>query len=224
MSYMLYNIKTKHQAMYTPNDESKVSYWHQNENLHVIGMGLASRQCGRSQINVNLLHGYGLSISSTRCLQIETSLANSVIQNMKANDGISVLRDLIKDEFIMFHLDNADFRDNNKETTHVLLLVGFQKRINRTERYTVNIALKSKALQLEENSLGELLPFEKPMTIKYLLIYENYENMKYLMKLHNHFGIVPVGNAPKNVGIICKSFYLQVLNNKIMKSGNFYSI
>ena len=41
------------------------------------------------------------------------------------------------------------------------------------------------------------------------------------MKLHNHFAIVPVDKAPKNDGIICKSFYLQVLDNEIMKSGNF---
>ena len=45
--------------------------------------------------------------------------------------------------------------------------------------------------------------------------------MKYLTKLHNHFVIVPVDKAPKNVGIICKSFHLLVLNNEIMRSGNF---
>ena len=45
--------------------------------------------------------------------------------------------------------------------------------------------------------------------------------MKYLTKLRNHFVLVPVDKAPKNVGIICKSFYLQVLNNEIMKSGVF---
>ena len=55
-------------------------------------------------------------------------------------------------------------------------------------------------------------------------VFNKQENMKYLTKLHNHYGIVPVDKAPKNVGIICKSFYLQVPNNEIMKSGNFYSI
>ena len=35
-----------------------------------------------------------------------------------------------------------------------------------------------------------------------------------LTKLHtSHFVIVPGDKAPKNVGIIYKSFYLQVLNN-----------
>ena len=52
-------------------------------------------------------------------------------------------------------------------------------------------------------------------------VFNKQENMKYLTKLHNHFVIIPVDKAPKNVGNICKSFYLQVLNNEIMKSGNF---
>ena len=52
-------------------------------------------------------------------------------------------------------------------------------------------------------------------------VFNKQENMKYLTKLLNHFVIVPADSAPNNFGIICKSFYLQVLNNEIMKSGNF---
>ena len=83
----------------------------------------------------------------------------------------------------MFHLDNADFREDSKETTHVLLLVGFQKRINRTGRYEVNIPLKSKTMQLEENSLGELLPFEKPTTKNFLLT-DAHKNFSILQNQH----------------------------------------
>ena len=47
------------------------------------------------------------------------------------------------------------------------------------------------------------------------------ENMVYMEELHNHFIIVPVDKVPKNIGIICKYFYLQTLNDEIVKSGNF---
>ena len=83
---LLYNMKTKRQVDYLP--QTDVSFKHTNENLHVIGMGLATRQFGRSKANVNLLHGYGVSISNTRALQIETSLANAVIDNMRLNQGV----------------------------------------------------------------------------------------------------------------------------------------
>ena len=83
---LLYNMKTKRQVDYLP--QTDVSFKHTNENLHVIGMGLATRQFGRSKANVNLLHGYGVSMSNTRALQIETSLANAVIDNMRLNQGV----------------------------------------------------------------------------------------------------------------------------------------
>ena len=47
------------------------------------------------------------------------------------------------------------------------------------------------------------------------------ENMVYMEELHNHFIIVPLDKAPKNIGIICKYFYLQMLNDEIIKSGDF---
>ena len=40
-------------------------------------------------------------------------------------------------------------------------------------------------------------------------------------ELRNHFIIVPMDRAPKNIRIICKYFYLQTLNDEIVKSGNF---
>ena len=89
---LLYNMKTKRQVDYLP--QTDVSFKHTNENLHVIGMGLATRQFGRSKANVNLLHGYGVSISNTRALQIETSLADAVIDNMRLNQGVYIPHDL----------------------------------------------------------------------------------------------------------------------------------
>ena len=53
----LYNIKTKRQVDYVPKRD--VSFQHTNENLRGVGMGMATRQFGRSKANINLLHGMG---------------------------------------------------------------------------------------------------------------------------------------------------------------------
>ena len=46
-------------------------------------------------------------------------------------------------------------------------------------------------------------------------------NMDYLNEFHNQFVIVPVDKASKNIGIVCKLFYLQVLKEEIVSYGNF---
>ena len=47
------------------------------------------------------------------------------------------------------------------------------------------------------------------------------ENKNFLQHFHEHFVIVPVDKAAKNIGIICKSFYIQILKKEIQDSGNF---
>ena len=47
------------------------------------------------------------------------------------------------------------------------------------------------------------------------------ENLKYMHSLHSKFVIVPVDKASKNIGIICKKFYLETLFKEITESGNF---
>ena len=47
------------------------------------------------------------------------------------------------------------------------------------------------------------------------------ENKEYLDILHSQYVIVPVDKASNNIGIICKRFYLHVLNKEITESGNF---
>ena len=45
--------------------------------------------------------------------------------------------------------------------------------------------------------------------------------LKELSELHNQFVLVPVDKASKNVAIICKSFYLQIIH-KELQSENIY--
>ena len=47
------------------------------------------------------------------------------------------------------------------------------------------------------------------------------ENKDYLDLFHSQFVLVPVDKAGNNIGIICKTFYLNILYKEIAKSGNF---
>ena len=47
------------------------------------------------------------------------------------------------------------------------------------------------------------------------------ENKEFLHDFHEKFVVVPVDKAAKNVGIICKEFYLKVLKNELKDFGNF---
>ena len=52
-------------------------------------------------------------------------------------------------------------------------------------------------------------------------VLNNAGTMFYLNNLHKHFVLVPVDKASNNICIICRQFYLQVLEQEIQDSGNF---
>ena len=52
-------------------------------------------------------------------------------------------------------------------------------------------------------------------------VFNNQKNQDFLDTFQNQFVIVPVDKAAKNIGIICKAFYIQILRKEIMESGNF---
>ena len=47
------------------------------------------------------------------------------------------------------------------------------------------------------------------------------ENRNYLNEIHDKFVLVPIDKASNNISIICKSYYIQVLQQEILNSGNF---
>ena len=56
---------------------------------------------------------------------------------------------------------------------------------------------------------------------KYIPALKDVAVLKELSELHNQFVLVPVDKASKNVAIICKSFYLQIIH-KELQSENIY--
>ena len=50
---------------------------------------------------------------------------------------------------------------------------------------------------------------------------EQHRNVVFLTKLQEHFVLLPVDKAFKNVCFICKQCYMQTLQHEIINSGNF---
>ena len=54
-----------------------------------------------------------------------------------------------------------------------------------------------------------------PITFESSLIMDRPEVRQYIKYLHDRFVIVPVDKANNNFGIVCKSFYLDVIKNEL---------
>ena len=52
-------------------------------------------------------------------------------------------------------------------------------------------------------------------------VFNQQENKEFMLDFHSKFVVVPVDNAAKNIGIVCKAFYLETLRKEIVDSGNF---
>eukprot|EP00794_Sanderia_malayensis_P004466 gene4466-5059_t len=156
---MLYNTKTERQAAYKSKDEDRSYFQSRNENEFVVGMSLAVRKRGRKSTIVDMLHKCGLAISNGRCLLYETAIANAVIKRMQENQGMFIPSNCMKGARPVFHLDNADWNEDRLQTTHNLLLVGFQESDPAKFILDVNIP---KSPPLNPNNFGELLPCNQP--------------------------------------------------------------
>ena len=87
-----------------------------------------------NKIVFDLLSSYGLCSSYKICSQYETTLANTVIEQMKADGGLYIPEKLAKGIMTYFHLDNIDFSEATtygSGTTHILNLAIFQPRMGK---------------------------------------------------------------------------------------------
>ena len=55
-----------------------------------LALGVSVRQATRGKKIINLLHGFGVSVSYERLFRLEAQIAGSVIDRMQANGGIYI--------------------------------------------------------------------------------------------------------------------------------------
>ena len=102
---IMYSTKTERQTSYkTQNDSSSFRISSKNENNSVVGTGLVVRRFTRNARLINSLHDKGMSISNLRALQIETALANCLIDKLEGSSSAKCLLPFLVDgEFVRFH-------------------------------------------------------------------------------------------------------------------------
>ena len=111
---VMYNMKTKRQLSYKPRNADMIRPRRTFTPSHHIGLGLCLRNYDRNDTMLKLLStpNYGLCITPRQCLRWETSVANSVIDNMTSNENVYVPPNLVKNVLPMFHIDNIDWLED----------------------------------------------------------------------------------------------------------------
>ena len=131
-----------------------------NENKLVITTALQIRHYSRSKKIIDTLNEKGITITNNRALQIETSLANSVINTLKVSpSGIDLFPFLERNKFIHFHFDNTDFTidsPDGKNQIHGGLIVVFQNGNSSDDTTIPPVDFNTKTDKVNRNEFTEL--------------------------------------------------------------------
>ncbi|KAK1879681.1 Acetyl-coenzyme A carboxylase carboxyl transferase subunit beta, partial [Dissostichus eleginoides] len=99
-------------------------------NPQVLGLALTIHHDTRNKKLMNLLNAHGYSVSHGRALLMETALANAVVENTRAHQGLYVPPFLRKGTFVFFAADKTDFAKDTRDgkgTTHGTITAVYQK-------------------------------------------------------------------------------------------------
>ncbi|KAI4816689.1 hypothetical protein KUCAC02_009005 [Chaenocephalus aceratus] len=127
----MYGFKSSAQVKYKPSSESaSFRSPHARENPQVLGLALTIHHDTRNKKLMNLLNAHSYSVSHGRALLMETALANAVVENTRAHQGLYVPPFLRKGTFVFFAADNTDFAEDTRDgkgTTHGTITAVYQK-------------------------------------------------------------------------------------------------
>ncbi|KAK5909568.1 hypothetical protein CesoFtcFv8_003485 [Champsocephalus esox] len=128
---IMYGFKSSAQVKYKPSSESaSFRSPHARENPQVLVLALTIHHDTRNKKLMNLLNSHGYSVSHGRALLMETALANAVVENTRAHQGLYVPPFLRKGTFVFFAADNTDFAGDTRDgkgTTHGTITAVYQK-------------------------------------------------------------------------------------------------
>ncbi|KAK1906588.1 Photoreceptor cilium actin regulator [Dissostichus eleginoides] len=128
---IMYGFKSSAQVKYKPSTESaSFRSPHARENPQVLGLALTIHHDIRNKKLMNLLNAHGYSVSHGRALLMETALANTIVENTRAHQGLYVPPFLRKGTFVFFAADNTDFVEDTRDgkgTTHGTITAVYQK-------------------------------------------------------------------------------------------------
>ena len=137
--HIIQSCKTDRQTSYSPLKESSTFRCNVETPLSVdISLDFHSRT--RSKDLVSKLKDINIGVSYKKLMSIENCVANSVIEETKANDGVYLPPWTVQDNFTSFAIDNIDFLENTPSgmnTLHGTAIAMYQsqcKNATNTER------------------------------------------------------------------------------------------
>lgn len=166
--------KSDRQVSYqTKNDD--VAFRHRFETPLNVGLALDMHKNTRSKYLVEKLGQLDLAISYRKLMEIETGLANSVLQQMDSFEGVCLPPWLVKDKFVWFALDNIDFLESTPcgmNTLHGTAIAIYQSECpgKTPMKPPLEIDRSSKAQSLDDGICCEILSCEKPEPKKKKLV------------------------------------------------------
>ena len=137
-----YALKSDHQVSHVPKRFDTGFRNVEHENPQVLALGMATRKYTRSQAMANLLNKLNLFLPNRRMLQIEMSLANSVIARLSQHpSGKWLFEFLVDGQFPYIHINNCDFTidtSDGKDQLHGALIILFQNRVTQKPTYKID--------------------------------------------------------------------------------------
>ena len=102
-----------------------------------------------------------MSVGYTRLLQLEGQVMTSVVQRMKANDGVYVPPDVVHGRHIYFAVDNVDFAEDTpdgKRTLHGTAMAIYQ--MCQSDDEAARVELSQPGLRAAPKGSDELLYYQ----------------------------------------------------------------
>ena len=128
---IMYGFKSNRQINYMPITESAAFRPpHARENPQVLGLALTVHHDTRNKKLIDCLSAHDYCVSYGRTLQMETALANAVVENTREFQGLYVPPFLKRGASVFFAVDNTDFSEDTadgKGTTHGTITAVYQK-------------------------------------------------------------------------------------------------
>lgn len=166
---MMFGLKTDRQVQYKPSGSGTFRQHRTKENPQVVGLALSLHSDTRSKKLLELLNRQGLCVSHGRTLQLETALANAVVENTKNFGGLYIPPFLKKGSFVFLAADNIDFSEDTPDgkcTTHGTIVAVYQKRDALGETVAPSLSIKHTSSQTVQPYHLQIEHCEKPKPVQ----------------------------------------------------------
>ena len=158
-------FKSDRQATYETKHED-VTFKHHTETPLNVGLALNVHKNTRSKSLVEKLSQLDLTVPYKKVMEIETAMANAVLEKMKSMGGVYRPPWLVNDMFVWFALDNVDFLESTPcgmNTLHGTATAVYQSESDKSPITPIDIDRSSRSQTLEVAVPCEILSCDKPV-------------------------------------------------------------